>query len=141
MTEERKPVEKEIEDPIEETRSFLCGYQVCADLLHLRRYERKRAKRFDEYSVGEDLLLGNEACWRSRMAAVCALVGSMRNGREKLVLYYHYIRGESIERCADLLGFSRRTAYRVHQRGLLQISFLYQRKKKEIDEDFSGLRY
>ncbi|MBQ9131081.1 MAG: hypothetical protein IJX62_01240 [Clostridia bacterium] len=126
-------------DAIKEVREFLCGYQVCVDLLNLRRYERKRAKPFDEVAACEALLLGNEAYWRARMAEISALVGDMRNGREKLVLYYHYIRGESIERCADLLGFSRRTGYRVHQRGLFQISFLYQRKKKTICQDFSGL--
>ena len=33
---------------IEAVRNFLCGYQLCLDMLNLRRYERKRAYQFDD---------------------------------------------------------------------------------------------
>ena len=33
---------------IEAVRNFLCSYQLSADMLHLKHYERKRAYRFDE---------------------------------------------------------------------------------------------
>ena len=125
---ERETKERE-ESEIEEVRSFLCGYRMCADILRLRRYERRRGG-YDEEFACADILAGNEAYWRARMSEVSALIGGMRNGREKLILYYHYIRGESIEHAADLLGFSRRTGYRVHQRALLQISFLYARWRR-----------
>ena len=118
------------EERIEEARNFLCGYQLCVDMLNLRRYERKRASRFDEPCTCDDLLSGNEATWRARMFAVSALVGEMKNGREKLMIYYHYIRGESIEHTANLLDVSRRTGYRIHQRGLRSFSFLYERMKR-----------
>ena len=55
----------------------------------------------------------------------------MKNGREKLMIYYHYVRGESIEHAANLLDVSRRTGYRLHERGLRSASFLYERMKKE----------
>ena len=111
-------------------REFLCGYQLCIDMLNLRKYERKRAKRMDEEFDGSALLCGNEALWRARMFEITALLDSMRNCREKLILYYHYIRGESIEHAADLLGVSRRTGYRLHQKGLFMASFLFERMKK-----------
>ena len=125
------------EQQIEEVRSFLCGYRMCMDMLRLRRYERKRGG-YEEAFPCEDILAGSEAYWRARMSEVNALIASMRNGREKLILYYHYIRGESIEHAADLLGISRRTGYRVHKRALLQISFLFARWKKRNILDFSS---
>lgn len=129
MIEKETRTEKEKDNVTEEVRSFLCGYRMCADMLRLRRYERRRGGYEEEFPC-EDILAGNEAYWRARMSEVSALVGSMRNGREKLLLYYHYIRGESIEHAADLLGISRRTGYRVHQRALAQIAFLYARWRR-----------
>ena len=116
---------------IEAVRNFLCSYQLSADMLHLKRYERKRAYRFDEEFDCEDVLAGNEAFWRARMYAVGSLIEKMKNGREKLMIYYHYVRGESIEHTANLLDVSRRTGYRLHERGLRSASFLYERMKKE----------
>ena len=116
---------------IARARNFLCSYQLSADMLHLKRYERKRAYRFDEEFDCEDVLAGNEAFWRARMYAVGSLIEKMKNGREKLMIYYHYVRGESIEHTANLLDVSRRTGYRLHERGLRSASFLYERMKKE----------
>lgn len=122
---------EELDERVVRTRNFLCGYQLCVDMLNLRKYERRRATRFEEIFDGEDILTGNEALWRARMHEVAALIDSMRNSREKLMLYYRYIRGESIERAADMLGISRRTGYRLHQKGLFMASFLLERMKKE----------
>ena len=116
------------DERIEYTRNFLCGYQLCADMLNLRRYERKRAKAFSDDCDCDDILLGSEAFWRARMYEVSTLISSMKNGREKLILYYHYVRGESIEHAANILGISRRTGYRLHQKGLLLASFLLKKE-------------
>ena len=118
------------EAQIERVKDFLCSYRMCAQMLQLRRYERKKRVLSEEYEWETDLLGGGEAYWRARMLEVRSLIESMRNGREKLMLYYHYIRGESIEHAADLLGFSRRTGYRVHSRALFAVSFLYERRRK-----------
>ena len=99
-------------------------------MLDLRRYERKRAHVFRDVCDCEDILSGSEAYWRARMYDVGDLINNMKNGREKLVLYYHYVRGESIEQVANLLGVSRRTGYRLHQKGLLAASFLLEKMKK-----------
>ena len=118
------------EDRIEAVRNFLCGYQLCIDMLNLKKYERRRRERFADPCDCDDLLMEDEVFWRARMFEVKALISDMKNGREKLILYYHYIQGESIERAADLLGVSRRTGYRAHQKGLLMASFLYEKMKK-----------
>lgn len=111
-------------------KDYLCGYQLCMDMLNLRRYERRRAQRFSEECVCEDVLQGNEAFWKARMYEVEHLIASLRNGREKFILYYHYIKGESIERSADLLGISRRTGYRMHRKGLLVTAAILERLGK-----------
>ncbi len=118
------------EEAIEEVRNFLCGYQLCLDMLNLRRYERKRASVFHDLCDCEDILAGGDALWRARMFEIGELIGCMKNSREKLLLHYHYIRGESIEYAAELIGVSRRTAYRMHRRALLLASDLYRARKK-----------
>lgn len=123
-------IEERNAERMEDVRNFLCGYRLCLDMLHVRQYERKRARAFDDECDCEDILRGNETIWRARMFEVGSLIGQMRNGREKLILYYHYVKGESIEHASDLLGVSRRTGYRLHQKGLLLASFLWERMKK-----------
>ena len=105
MTEKRTDdiTENDTAVRIARARNFLCSYQLAADMLELRRYERKRAKPFWEECDCDDLLAGNEAFWRARMFEVSSLLSGMKNGREKLILYYHYVRGESIEQAANLL--------------------------------------
>ena len=115
---------------IEAAKDYLCGYQLCLDMLNLRRYERKRAKQFWEECSCEDVLQGNEAFWKGRMYEIEHLIASLRNGREKLILYYHYIKGESIERSADFLGISRRTGYRMHRKGLLVVGSILARMNR-----------
>ena len=117
---------------MQEMENFLLSYQYCIDALGLLQYdkERKRSKRWAEHHKPDgDLLTGNEDMLRARMYEVRELVASMKNGREKLILYYHYLRGESIERAADLIGFSRRTGYRIHKKALLTAACLALRRQ------------
>ena len=110
---------------MEEVRNYLCSYRLCADMLELHRYERKRAQQFSDPCQCEEILRGNERFWRARMFSVGRLISLMPNGREKLVLYYHYIHGESIEHVSDVLDVSRRTGYRAHIRGLYRLSCVF----------------
>ena len=128
---ERKNGEQAVDPRIEEVRNFLCSYQFSFDMLNLHRYERRRARvHFDEEYECNDLMAGDEKLWEARMCDVRTLISSLRDGREKLILYYHYIRGMSVEHAADMIGVSRRTGYRMHKRGLLLCSFLYENMKK-----------
>ncbi len=123
--------EEKNQNRVEAARDYLCGYRLCMDMLHLKRYERKRAKPFEELCRCEDLLMGNELLWQARMLEIEGLIASLRNGREKLMLYYRYLRGESVEHAADLLGVSRRTGYRILNRGLLVVGILLERREKK----------
>ena len=121
------------EEEIRETQNYLCSYRLCVEMLHLRRYERKRAKKLCPDDIDcEDILTGSETFWKMRMRDIYVLINSMKNGREKLILYYYYIRGESIERAANLIGFSRRTGYRMLHRGILMVA-IRRRKRKSFE--------
>lgn len=122
----------ECDSRLDRVRSFLCGYRFCAAMMHLRRYERKRAYSLMQPDDSDELLGGNEAMWRARMLEVKSAIDRMKNGHEKLMLYYHYIQGESIERASDMIGYSRRTGYRLHRKGLLMIS-----RMPELQREFS----
>ena len=120
---------EDIEAKKRAVQEYLSGYRFCVDMLHLRQYERVHPSLFDE-PVDEALLFGNEALWRSRMIEIGLFIGSLPNGRAKLVLHYRYIKGMSVERIADLLGVSRRTGYRLHDRGLALAFFAFERLQK-----------
>jgi hypothetical protein len=68
-------------------------------------------------SVDKEIL--NEApLARARMFDVRHFILSLDNSDEKLFLYYHYVKGESVERCSELLGLSRRSGFRMKNRAL-----------------------
>lgn len=110
-------------------RNYLEGYRLCLDLLELQKYEQSRAAKQESVGRCETLLAENEAFWRARMAEIGRTLSELRNGREKLILYYRYIQGESVERAAGILGISRRTAYRAWKRGLLVVGILLERRE------------
>ena len=93
---------------------YLRGYGFQGKLLRLARYETSYFGRSGtlEGDVGEVPLA------RARMFEVRRFIMSLPNGDEKLLLYYHYVRGESVERCAELLGVARASGYRLKKRAL-----------------------
>ena len=114
-----------------EVQEYLAGYRFCVEMLQLRQYERVHPSPFPD-PLDETLLSGNEAFWKSRMLEIGMLIGSLPNGRAKLMLHYRYIRGMSVERVSDLLGVSRRTGYRLHDKGLsLAALAMAKRKSRE----------
>ncbi len=117
-----KEVNTKGSEMIEAAKGFLEGYQFCLDMLDLRKYERRRLGEDVSVGVNEALLSADEADLRARMYEIGALLTRMRDGREKLILYYRYIRGMSVERASALLGVSRRTGYRFHTKGLLMVA-------------------
>ncbi|MBQ7173782.1 MAG: sigma-70 family RNA polymerase sigma factor [Clostridia bacterium] len=114
-----------------EIQEYLSGYRYCVEMLQLRQYERVHPSPFPD-PVDEVLLSGNEAFWKSRMMEIGLLISSLPNGRAKLVLHYRYIKGLSVERVSDLLGVSRRTGYRLHDKGLFLASIAYKKRKSKV---------
>ena len=105
---------------------YLKGYAFCGKLLRLARYERAY---FGDGEAPEDFP-GEMPLSRARMFEIRHFLMELPNGDEKLLLYYHYIQGHSVERCAELLGISRASGYRLKKRAL-SLTVLLARKHKE----------
>ena len=94
--------------------NFLKGYGLNRKLLVLDRYE----KQYMKASGAEEMLISEVAFARPRMYEVRNFIMSLENSDEKLLLYYHYVRGEPVEKCAELLGISRSSGFRLKNRAL-----------------------
>ncbi len=101
------------------TENYLLGYTTNQKLLRLAKYE---ADYFGGGNKGEGVMPSEAPLARARMYEVRHFILSLDNSDEKLLLYYHYIKGESVDRCAELLGVSSRTAFRIKARAL-QMAF------------------
>lgn len=112
-------------------QDYLSGYCLCEKMLGLRGYERKRSTHSDTPANTEQILQASEQHWELQALEIKALINGMRNGREKMVLYYHFIRGESVDSAARLIGISRRTAYRMLQKGIAMVAITLRQKPEE----------
>ncbi len=101
-------------EEIRATEDYLKGYSLQQKLIRLDRYERTY---FGYREDGEDPVVDIPLA-RAKMFEIRHFIMEMPNSDEKLLLYYHYIRGESIERCGELLGISRSSAFRMKKRAL-----------------------
>ncbi len=79
-------------------------------------------------------LCGSRAAAEAAMFAIRRFVLSLGASNEKVFLFYHYIHGETTERCAELMNISRRQAFRLKKRALELAGRRlgkYEEKKKE----------
>ncbi|MBE6549677.1 MAG: hypothetical protein E7670_04530 [Ruminococcaceae bacterium] len=107
---------KVLSEDIKKVEEYLKGYSLNRKLVELEKYEK-------EYFGGDEAEWEQELpaelpLARVRMFEIRHFVMGLENCEEKLLLYYHYIKGESMENCAELLGVSRSTAYRIKDRAL-----------------------
>ena len=56
---------------------------------------------------------------RAEMFELRRSILSMPDSRERFFLYNRYIHGRTVETCAELLGISRRSAFRLREKALL----------------------
>ena len=114
----KEPTKKINEDIIRQTDTYLKGYMLNRRMLQLNIYENKQSlnSEWEEESPGELSMA------RARMFEIRHNIMSLDNCDEKLMLYYHYIKGETIERCSELIGVSRSSGFRMNRRGLLMLA-------------------
>ena len=107
---------------------YLKSYRLNSHILRLAERERKISLPDPPW---EDSMARVEL-FRIRHFVMC-----LDNSDEKLLLYYHYLRGESVESCAELLGISRSSAFRLKRRALsLAASKLGGREGDALGETF-----
>ncbi len=101
-------------EEIMQTEDYLKGFSLRRKMLRLDRYERE----FFGYREEPGEAPSEEPRLRAEMFGVRHFIMSLENCDEKLLLYYHYIRGESVEKCAELLGLSRASGFRLKKKAL-----------------------
>ena len=125
MTEKIESCEmKRVED-------YLKGYIMNARLLRLEEYEKEYFK--ENTSVVFESL-GEIPLARARMYEIRHFINSLKNCDEKLFLYYHYIKGEKVERCSELFGISRSSAFRMKNRALTMAVMAFRKKERGVSD-------
>ena len=101
-----------------DVKNFLESYQLNKKMIEMLAYEREY---FGAQSQGDGFLMlpgGDEVLLRSKMFNVRKFITTLENNNCKLLIYYHYVRGNSVEKCAELLGISRTSGFRLKRRAL-----------------------
>ena len=102
-------------EEINQIDDYFKGYLFYQKLLRLDRYE----KQYFHTSEWEHEAPGELGLARAKMFRIRHAIMAIPNCDEKLLLHYHYIKGEPVERCAELLGVSRSSAFRMKKRALV----------------------
>lgn len=98
-------------------KAFLESYRVACAMIRLSDRDREAARDAGELSFyGE--VGGDREFWIRRMQHIRSFIDSLGHTSAKLLLYYHYVRGETVERAAESLFVSRRGAFRLKKRAL-----------------------
>ncbi len=72
-------------------------------------------------TFGEEDAL-DEAAMRAQMYAIRSIIIEVPDSRERLFLYHYYIKGNTLENCAKILGISRRSVFRLKGRAIDKIA-------------------
>ena len=105
----------------EQMDAILSEYSVFRKLLDMELYNNQYFGNAEILLKKERLeaLSGSESSRiKARMFFLRRFVLSLGGCNEKLFLFYHYIHGESVGRVAELMGMSRRSAFRLKKRAL-----------------------
>lgn len=112
MTEMKQEVKKSNETDRADINRYLRDYRRTYSMLR----SSSLTKRFsDEDTLSAD---ADEAIFRSKMFEIRSLILSVEQTPEKMLLYYYYVKGYTLDRCARVLGISRRSVYRLKLRAL-----------------------
>ena len=107
---------------------YLRGYSFHRKMIAMDAYERSFFYDYAPKQGKDDAMEVPLA--RVKLYEIRHFVMGMENSDEKLLLYYHYVKGDSIERCAELLGIARCTAFRMKKRAL-RLAVLHKREEKK----------
>lgn len=89
---------------------FLKSYSICSTFLRSQDYSKEY---FDPYDTQkrEKVIL-----YTARLEAIESLISLLEPSAEYTLLHLHYIKGVPVEKCAESMCISRRTAFRMLKR-------------------------
>lgn len=73
-------------------------------------------------AAAHGLVTDDDRIWEEKLVSIRATVLAVAEPDQKIFLFQHYIRGVTIEACAEIMDISVRTAYRLKKRALLTVS-------------------
>ena len=118
-------------DELREAEEYLSSYRHGVRMLDCMRYGRQFmgsevlpedpllywSETYEERETDSDG--ADEAIIRARMFGVRQFVSELKcDSNTRILLYWHYIRGVSVARCAEMMDISRAGAFRVRKRAL-----------------------
>lgn len=121
----------------EEMDSILSEYSVFRKLLDMDLYNKQyfgNAEILLKKEKQEVLFSTESSRITTKMFELRRFVLSLGGCNEKLFLFYHYIHGESVGRVAELMGISRRSAFRLKKRALDFAASRYPIYLKKVEE-------
>lgn len=119
-------------EQIRAIENYLKEYRFQGRLVRMDRYEREFFRMKSENSD----MPCDQPIARAKMYEIRHFLMTLPNSDEKLLLYYHYIKGESVERCAELLDKSRSSGFRLKKRALA-LAATYWERREEITRAIS----
>ena len=125
---------------VQAAREYLSEYTVFRRIFESDEYEKSYFGKSEKTLDREGkiyALPGSEVDIRMKMFEIRRFVLSLGNCNEKLFLFYHYIHGLSVERCAELMKISRRSAFRLKKRAL---AFAGRKLERYFEKDKEGVR-
>ncbi len=103
---------------------FLKSYQLHSRILRLSERERKKGRTDTPWE---------EAISRAELFRVRQFIMNLEDSDEKLLLYNHYVRGESVEACAELLGICRSSGFRLKRRALSLCAYQLEKMREDTE--------
>ena len=125
---------------IEKAENYLKEYSVMRRLDEMQKYRLDYfGKSKNEIDIEGKMwdLPGSDAHIRMKMFEVRRFILSLGSCNEKVFLFYHYVHGETVARCGELMGISRRSAFRLKKRAL---AFAARKLEKYLENKQKGIR-
>ena len=117
----RRILQEELcEDPVKlcETRLFLERYAVAVHMLRLCRIDERERQSTPGEVTYYGRVGGTAEYWQNQLIEIRKFIESLPNESCKLLLYYHYVVGMTVERTSEELDISRRNAFRLKKKAL-----------------------
>ncbi len=101
-----------------QAKLFLERYAVAIRMLRLCYIEEKERRQVPDETVFYGRVGGTAEYWKKQIREIRVFIDSLPNESCKLLLYYHYVVGMTVERASEELDISRRGAFRLKKKAL-----------------------